>query len=421
MEERDILLREIGQLKEVLRTDFRTSFSTFQTLVWTKMSDPDLMLKALLLGSEVNDFFDLEKSPADVKEIEQELARRAIAILDAAAEVQINEAELAKIKAKEHSVRAYFLSLKSEKVIYRAENITKDRASFSIKPISFELKLGEITSVIGKNGNGKSTLLKMVAGIISIDEGKWAFPEFCEQSLDWKKIKSKIAFISQSLPDLGGVISLKEHLHFVASSKGIFGQENERAVAYILERLGLSKYQNSSWTILSDGFKFRFELARQLVWSPKLLIMDEPLANLDVKTQAMLLSDLRNLTDSIKYPISIIMSSQNLYEIEKISDNIIFLNDGQAVYNGSAEGISAKGESMSYLLDANCSLEELRAALSDLSEEIIQIKEEQQEKIIQTTNKLTQDILLTAIIAAKVEFKYFRNISNSSRLFFENE
>ena len=76
-----------------------------------------------------------------------------------------------------------------------------------------------------------------------------------------------------------------------------------------------------------------------MVWNPKVLILDEPLANLDLLAQELLLQDLRDLVNSHKNPVTVILSSQQLHEVETVADQIIFLKNGRAVYNGSVHEI----------------------------------------------------------------------------------
>ena len=82
---------------------------------------------------------------------------------------------------------------------------------------------------------------------------------------------------------------LVDNLHFAAAIHGIRGKENEDEVDFIIWRLGLDKYRNATWNEISGGFKMRFSLGRALVYNPRLLILDEPLANLDVNTQLLFL------------------------------------------------------------------------------------------------------------------------------------
>ncbi len=90
-----------------------------------------------------------------------------------------------------------------------------------------------------------------------------------------------------------------------------------------LARYGLQEYQNAQWDEISGGYKIRFELARALVAQPKLLLLDEPLAYLDVITRQRFLIDLRAIASSLENPIPIVVTSQHLYEIEAIADQLV--------------------------------------------------------------------------------------------------
>lgn len=409
---------ESERLLRSMNSDFAAAYDQFYLFVERFTNDQQLKLRALLLGSELSETLEKEKGLYLSPEQQEILTNTAREILH---EIELSSPSDIIVETRSDGARKYFIAKKSNGVIFEANLIAKKLPDFSIKPISFQLKAGEITSIVGKNGNGKSTLLKMVAGEIAIDQGTLRYPEFAKGKLDWQKIGQQIAYISQDLKRWTTISTRIEHLHFTAAAKGIKGKANEQAVEYIITRLGLNKYQNYAWDDLSGGFKLRFELARQLVWSPKLLIMDEPLAHLDVKTQQLFLSDLRSLTNSLNNPISILLSSQNLYEIENISDNIIYLTDGTAKYNGPVSAINKTIQANNYLLRTEISITELKQALSEFTSEIIAIKLDRGEIIISTTLAIAANKILNSLIKANIEVSYFRNISNSTRVFFENE
>ena len=415
MKTEDQFTQDLASWKTELETDFTAAYDGFYRFVDDYALDPQLSFRALFLGSQLTDFLrDAQGLLLNEKEL-KELQAEAFSIIEALA-LQHG----AKKTQPNPSIQHTFNTKKSYSAVFKAENITTSVSNFSIKPISFELRLGEITSIVGKNGNGKSTLLGIIAGNRGITSGEATYPELSNNH-NWKKLKEQIAYISPVLPEVSIHLSIKKDLQFMAAMKGIRSTANEKAVSYIIARMGLNKYENSPATILSSGYKLRFELARQLVWSPKLLIMDEPLANIDIKAQKLLLNDLRNLTNSLRTPISIVLSSQHLYEIENISDNLIYLENGEAKYNGKVTDIFMTTNSFSFLLEADCSILTLRNALLPLSTDIIELKEELSEKIIQTNNKVSANLLLSTIIAANIPVRHFRDISNSSRIFFENE
>ena len=316
-------------------------------------------------------------------------------------------------------IRKHFLFQKpKDDVVFQGENINKSfgKGGFRLKDISVTLRLGEITGVVGENGNGKTTLLRIIAGDLQCD-GKITYPLISKNFLHWGRIKESIAFIRQNMRPLSSLHTLKQHLHFMAAIKGIRGKENESVVSHIINRLNLKKYEDCRWNELSGGFQMRFELARQLIWRPKLVILDEPLANLDVKAQAVLLSDLRSLVSSVNHSMALIISSQNLYDVEKISDQILFIKDGKTLFNGAVGDVGRNLNYKCFELDTDYSTLELQKVLSGIS--IRDIRQNGQYTLISTNLDVTSNRLLQSLIDAGVPIKFFRDISNSTRLLFE--
>lgn len=220
-------------------------------------------------------------------------------------------------------------------IILKAQNIKKSYpgSNFKFELEKLELRQGEIIGLVGENATGKTTLLRILAGDLACDAGQLAYPLFDPKNwLFWPALKTKIAYIPQELPVWQG--SLLENLRLEAALHGLKGVENQVAVKFIVERLGLKDYEEKNWRELSGGYKLRFALAKAMIWNPELLIIDEPLAFLDVKTQLMVLSDLRKLASSLRHPISIILSSQQIHEIEKVVDQMLFMKGGQLRHLG---------------------------------------------------------------------------------------
>jgi ABC-2 type transport system ATP-binding protein len=191
------------------------------------------------------------------------------------------------------------------------------------------LNLGEIIGVVGENGNGKTTFLRIMAGELAISAGNIHFHLLDNLKPDPYTIRQNVSFVPQRIPRWHGY--LKDNLHFSASISGLKGEENEVMVDFMLERLDLSRYANHTWDQISSGYKTRFEIARVLLQRPKLLILDEPLANLDINAQQTLLSDLRYIAKSQFRPMGVVLSSQQLFEVEKMADTVLFLKNGECL------------------------------------------------------------------------------------------
>ncbi len=305
-------------------------------------------------------------------------------------------------------------------IIFEGKGISKTykskSISFTLHPINLKLKLREITALVGENGNGKSTLLRIIAGDLSNSAGDIYYPYITfNKPYDSYSVKKRISYISQELPKWYGILA--DNLRFYASIHGITGYENEENVDFIISRLGLEKYKNATWNEISGGYKMRFSIAKSLIGRPKLLILDEPLANLDVNTQLFFLQDLRQLANSGSQPMSVIVSSQHLHEIENIADNIIFLKDGKVIYNGKLKDFGKDREENSYEIDRRVTKEELMDILENI--EYNNIEDAGSYFIINTPVSITKNVLLKVLLEKKTPFNYFRDISKSTRKLFK--
>lgn len=248
----------------------------------------------------------------------------------------------------------------------KMSRIHQGSLGFHLRDISLDLWPGEITGVVGLNGSGKSTLLRLIAGELAPSTGEQRYPllETSSPKSDrwfWSKVKRQISFVEQSPARWPG--KLADNLYWQAGQHGLRGRQNEDTVDFVLARLGLEKYRNAIWQEISGGFKIRAALAKALVKQPRILILDEPLAPLDIVAQREFLQDLRDLADSIQQPMSIVFSSQHLFELEAVADHLVVLNDGVPFVCGTAnDDIS---ESL-FELELEMDLETLRSLLEPL-------------------------------------------------------
>ncbi|HEY0134659.1 MAG TPA: ABC transporter ATP-binding protein [Nannocystis sp.] len=213
---------------------------------------------------------------------------------------------------------------------------------FVLRDVSLDLRPGEITGVVGPNGSGKTTLLRIIAGETSHDSGTLAYPRLDPRARagrpNWSQVRPLIGYVAQRPPRWPG--RLAENLHRWAALHGIYGDANREEVEFYLHRLDLERFRDATWTEISGGYQMRFELARVLCAAPQLLVLDEPLAPLDLATQDLYLQDLRDIASAPSRPIAVIVSSQHIYEIESIADHMLSLGeDGSVQYSGPARAI----------------------------------------------------------------------------------
>ena len=208
-------------------------------------------------------------------------------------------------------------------------------------------------------------------------------------------------------------------MQFTAASYGYKPEENEIIVELIISRLGLRKFRNHSWKSLSSGYKMRFELARMLLRKPQILLIDEPLANLDILAQQTVLEDFRAIAKSPFRPIGIVLSSQQLYEVEKTSDQVIFLKHGKQknLHNKSTENETLKTENHLIIeFESDWSQKDLGELFSKSN--LISLQFNGGTFIATFPENLSIHDFMKIIIDNKIPLLYFRNISNSTRRFF---
>lgn len=328
-------------------------------------------------------------------EDKENLGLRSVELLEKAAHIPLN------------------VDTKGEPVI-TARHIQKSYGygRFSLGPISLNLNKGQVYGLVGENGNGKTTLLRMLAQELKLNSGDISY-QFTGSRGDKYDLRTKLIYIPQRTERWYG--SLKDNLRFVLAHYKAPADEIETRMMMMICRLGLWKYQELMWNELSSGYKMRFELARTLLRKPEVLLLDEPLANLDIMAQQVILEDLKYICNSLTKPIAMILSSQQLYEVEKVSDRVIFLKDGR--YDEAQQTIAAdEPEHLIVEFDSDESKERLNELLIPLG--VFRLSYNGGVYIAKFDAQVRFSEVLQLLGNAGIQLTYIRDISTSSRRFF---
>ncbi|MBP6688296.1 MAG: ABC transporter ATP-binding protein [Lacibacter sp.] len=295
--------------------------------------------------------------------------------------------------------------------LLHAENISKQysKGVFKLNPISLQISSGDIHGVVGENGNGKTTLLRCLSGQLLPDNGSINYSLL--QKPDYYNIKNYVAFIPQRIPRWYGM--LKDNLHFSAAIAGIHGETNTVMVEFMLERLSLSSYASLNWNQISSGYRTRFELARILLQKPQLLILDEPLANLDIKAQQTILTDLKYMTAWTNHPMAVILSSQQLHEVEKVADTVLMIRNGTCI-NHHTTTADYKPDSTIIEIETLTEREAIANALATVQTDI---RFNGGFYTISSPDADAQQ-LIALLISNKIPVTYYRDITHSTKRFF---
>lgn len=212
------------------------------------------------------------------------------------------------------------------------------------------IKKGSVSAIFGESGVGKTTLLKIISGLIKPDFGYLKVDDEIyfdsARNINLAIQKRKIGFMFQDYA-LFPNMNVKENLCFATKDKA---RVNE-----LLELMNLKEFEKSYPKELSGGQAQRVALARALAMNPKILLLDEPLSALDFKMRAFLQDELCKILNHFK--ITTLLVSHNLAEIYKLSDQILELKEGKIVKDISTKdffthsNISAKLRLSAILLD----------------------------------------------------------------------
>jgi len=207
-------------------------------------------------------------------------------------------------------------------------------SNFSLNDLSLTVNENSIYALTGNNGSGKTTFLRLLVGLLKPKSGTIKiFNEILTRDKKqlWR-LRQKIGFLFQNPDDQLFAPTIEEDVGFGVRNLGLEENEVQKRVEWALEAVKLTEYEKFSPYDLSWGQKKRAALAGLLVMKPKLLILDEPFANLDFKSIYNHLKILETLRKEDK--MTILFTTHNLFFIENWADKMLVLSDGNALFEG---------------------------------------------------------------------------------------
>jgi len=216
----------------------------------------------------------------------------------------------------------YIYSIKAKNVnkIFKRKNLEVN----ALKDFNIKIKKGSIHGLLGPNGAGKSTFINILGGLVKKNKGNI---NICGIDIDknQKLSKFKIGIVPQEL-NIDPFFTPFELLELQAGLYGI--SKKNRKTEEILNNVGLIDKKNAYARTLSGGMRRRLLVAKALVHSPEMLILDEPTAGVDVELRSMLWNYIRDINNK---GTTICLTTHYLEEAEKLCENITILDKGQVI------------------------------------------------------------------------------------------
>jgi ABC-2 type transport system ATP-binding protein len=208
-------------------------------------------------------------------------------------------------------------------------------AQLAVDDVSFSINEREIVGLLGPNGSGKTTILRVLTGYLRPSGGTARIGGF-DIVRDGREARRRIGYVPENAP-LYGHMRVAEFLAFIGRLRGLHGAALARALDTAIEQLHLGPVRDTIIERLSHGYRKRVSLAQAVLHEPLLLVLDEPTNGLD----PLQVIELRQLLRRVAENCAVLVASHVLSEIERIADRVAVLLDGRLL---SFERVNRDGE-----------------------------------------------------------------------------
>jgi len=213
----------------------------------------------------------------------------------------------------------------------KVENIKKSfNGNETLSDVSFNLNKNEILGILGPSGSGKTTLLRIISGLETPEYGRIILNKNVifdsEKGINLPPEKRNIALVFQDFA-LWPHLTVKEHLEFVFEARNFPKEIRKNLIEKYLKMFGMEEKINSYPKELSGGEKQRVAIMRALAQEPKVLLLDEPLSNLDSSLKNHLKNEIKKIQKEIKMPI--IYVTHNYLDLIDITNEIMIIENGK--------------------------------------------------------------------------------------------
>ena len=225
----------------------------------------------------------------------------------------------------------------------------------AVRDASFTIRPGEIVGLLGHNGAGKSTIMKMLMGYLEPSSGTIRImgEDIRERGA---KIRERMGYLPES-PPIYPEMAVVDYLDYAAELRGVPSDQRARAVREAIERTDLRDKALAPIATLSRGYKQRVGVAQAILHKPDILILDEPTNGLDPSQ----IHHMRELIRSFREHATVILSTHIMQEVSAVCDRVLMIRRGEVALDASLESLQ---RSQHVRLSTTASADQVRKALS---------------------------------------------------------
>lgn len=206
----------------------------------------------------------------------------------------------------------------------QVENVSRRYGDFvAVGDVSFSIGQGEIVGLLGHNGAGKTTIMKMLTGYLEPTSGHISINGM-DVETDSETVQNSLGYLPENLP-VYPEMSVIDYLFYCAQVRNLPENQQESAVKEAIQKTELQEKAFSAIDTLSRGFKQRVGVAQALIHNPKLLILDEPTNGLDPHQTAQM----RRLITNLASDATVILSTHIMQEVDAVCNRVLILDGGK--------------------------------------------------------------------------------------------
>ena len=269
-----------------------------------------------------------------------------------------------------------------------AEKLTKHYGSrVALDGVEFEISKNQVVGFLGLNGAGKTTVLKILAGLLLPSAGRVVIAG-TDARENARAHRQRVGFLPDR-PPLYGDMSVRKFLEYAAQLWGVRGSENQKRVDHVLELTQLREREFELIDWLSHGYRQRVGIAQSIVHKPDFVMLDEPINGLDPKQ----IVGMRDVIQTLREEHTVLVSSHILSEISRTCDQLLVLREGSIVARGSESDLLQKDTKSQVRLSVRGSRPDVEVVMASVegAEDFVFVREDQ--------GLLTFDVMVNAGIA----------------------
>jgi ABC-2 type transport system ATP-binding protein len=259
--------------------------------------------------------------------------------------------------------------------------------------VSFEIPQGKIFGLLGPNGAGKTTLIRMITRILYPDSGSILF--------NGENLSDKHTELIGYMPEERGLykkMKVTEHLIYLGRLKGLSLQKSKEHVKYWVDKFQIDSWQNKHIEELSKGMSQKIQFIATVLHDPQLLILDEPFSGLDPINSKLIEDEIHAMSAQGK---TIIFSTHRMEQVEEICDEIVLVNKGKKILEGSVKDLKQRFKENKFKVSFN---DDIRA---DLLANLNVVEKNQGELVVKFAQEHRGNELLKLFVEQGVEVTSF--------------